>query len=286
ADGHKGTFGHLLILAGSPGMTGAAALAAEAALRTGVGLVTVGIPQSLNDILEVKLTEAMTIPLPETADRSLSIEALGTILEKKDRFDAVVIGPGLGRHQSTGQLLDALLEQVSCPVVLDADGLNLAAELELLEKRSGESCPLIITPHPGEMARLLGCSIAEVQADRLAAARQAAEAFSCTAVLKGAGTVAAAAHGGFWVNTTGNVGMATGGTGDVLSGIIGGLLAAGVEPAAAAAAGVYVHGLAGDTAAQRRGRTSLIAGDLIEALAEVWQAIEREEVNESWNYLA
>lgn len=286
ADGHKGTFGHLLILAGSPGMTGAAALAAEAALRTGVGLVTVGIPQSLNDILEAKLTEAMTIPLPETADRSLSIEALGTILEKKDRFDAVVIGPGLGRHQSTGQLLDALLEQVSCPVVLDADGLNLAAELELLEKRSGESCPLIITPHPGEMARLLGCSIAEVQADRLAAARQAAEAFSCTAVLKGAGTVAAAAHGGFWVNTTGNVGMATGGTGDVLSGIIGGLLAAGVEPAAAAAAGVYVHGLAGDTAAQRRGRTSLIAGDLIEALAEVWQAIEREEVNESWNYLA
>jgi len=285
ADGHKGTFGHLLILAGSPGMTGAAAMAAEAALRTGVGLVTVGIPQSLNDILEVKLTEAMTIPLPETADRSLSIEALPAILEKMDRIDAVVIGPGLSLNPSTGQLVEALLEKLSCPVVLDADGLNLAANLGVLQRRSADSCPLVITPHPGEMGRLMDCSTADVQGDRLAAARWAAENFRCTAVLKGAGTVVTAANGDFWVNTTGNVGMATGGTGDVLSGIIGALLAGGVEPTAAAFAGVYVHGLAGDAAAGRRGRISLIAGDLIEALSAVWQAIEREEVKEPWSYL-
>ncbi len=285
ADGHKGTFGHLLILAGSPGLTGAAAMAAEAALRTGVGLVTVGVPQSLNDILEVKLTEAMTIPLPETADHTLSIEALPVILEKMDRVDAIVIGPGLSRNPSTGQLVEALLQELSCPVVLDADGLNLAAGLGLLPRRGSSSCPLVITPHPGEMARLMGCSTAEVQGNRVAIARRAAENFSCTAVLKGAGTVVAAANGDFWVNTTGNVGMATGGTGDVLSGIIGGLLAAGVEPSEAACGGVYVHGLAGDTAARYRGRISLIAGDLIETLSEVWQAIEREEVKEPWSYL-
>ncbi|HHV94678.1 MAG TPA: NAD(P)H-hydrate dehydratase [Firmicutes bacterium] len=284
-DGHKGTFGRLMILAGSPGMTGAAAMAAEAALRTGVGLVTVGVPQSLNDVLEVKLTEVMTLPLPETADRSLSIEALPVILEKMDGIDAVVIGPGLSRNASTGQLVEALLEQASCPVVLDADGLNLAAERKVLQKRTADSSPLVITPHPGEMGRLMDCSTAEVQADRVAAARRAAETFKCTTVLKGAGTVVAAAGGDFWVNTTGNVGMATGGTGDVLSGIIGALLAAGVEPTAAACGGVYVHGLAGDRAAGRKGTVALIAGDLIEALPEVWQAIEREEVTEPWIYL-
>ena len=134
--------------------------------------------------------------------------------------------------------------KLSCPVVLDADGLNLAAAQQVLQRRSSDSCPLVITPHPGEMGRLLGCSTAEVQGDRLAAARRAAESFNCTAVLKGAGTVVAAADGDFWVNTTGNVGMATGGTGDVLSGIIGGLLAGGVEPTSCFA-GVKVHGLAG-----------------------------------------
>jgi NAD(P)H-hydrate epimerase len=239
----------------------------------------------LNDIVEVKLTEAMTIPLPETADRSLSIEALPAILEKMDRIDAVVIGPGLSLNPSTGQLVEALLEKLSCPVVLDADGLNLAANLGVLQRRNADSCPLVITPHPGEMGRLMDCSTADVQGDRLAAARWAAENFRCTAVLKGAGTVVTAANGDFWVNTTGNVGMATGGTGDVLSGIIGALLAGGVEPTAAAFAGVYVHGLAGDAAAGRRGRISLIAGDLIEALSAVWQAIEREEVKEPWSYL-
>ncbi|NMB13132.1 MAG: NAD(P)H-hydrate dehydratase [Firmicutes bacterium] len=285
SDGHKGTFGHVLILAGSVGMTGAATLTAEAALRSGAGLVSLGIPASLNDIMEVKLTEAMTIPLPETADRKLSIEASPVIHDHLRRMDALVVGPGLGSNPSTGQLVEALLQEVSCPVVLDADGLNLAAKLDILQARNDASCPLIVTPHPGEMARLLRCSIKEVQADRVAAAQMAAQRFYCTVVLKGAGTVVAAPNGDFWVNTTGNVGMATGGTGDVLSGIIGALLAGGVSPVLAAGMAVYVHGLAGDFALKRRGEISLIAGDLIEAMPAVWQAIQQEEVKEPWIYL-
>ena len=285
SDGHKGTFGHVLILAGSVGMTGAATLTARAALRSGAGLVSLGVPTSLNDILEVKLTEAMTIPLPETADRGLSIEALPVIHDHLGRMDALVMGPGLASNPSTGQLVEALLQEVSCPVVLDADGLNLAAKLGVLERRTNDSCPLVITPHPGEMARLLRCSIGEIQTDRVAAALTAAQRFCCTAVLKGAGTVVAAPNGHFWVNTTGNVGMATGGTGDVLSGILGALLAMGVPPIAAAGMAVYAHGLAGDLALKWRGEISLVAGDLTESLSEVWQAIQQEEVKEHWSYL-
>ncbi|NLJ25719.1 MAG: NAD(P)H-hydrate dehydratase [Firmicutes bacterium] len=283
--GHKGTFGHVLILAGSVGMTGAATLAAKSALRSGAGLVSLGIPTSLNDILEVKLTEAMTIPLPETQNRSLSIEALPMIQARVRHMDALILGPGLSQDPSTGQLVETLLQDVSCPVVLDADGLNLVARLGVLEKRTNASCPLVITPHPGEMARLLGCSIQEVEADRVAAAQNAAELYRCTVVLKGAGTIVAAPEGDFWINTTGNVGMATGGTGDVLSGIIGALLAAGAPLEKAAGIGVYIHGLAGDLALQARDEISLIAGDLIEALPQAWQAIKQEEVKESWSYL-
>jgi hydroxyethylthiazole kinase-like uncharacterized protein yjeF len=144
---------------------------------------------------------------------------------------------------------------------------------------------LVITPHPGEMARLLRCSIGEIQTDRVAAALTAAQRFCCTAVLKGAGTVVAAPNGHFWVNATGNVGMATGGTGDVLSGILGALLAMGVPPIAAAGMAVYAHGLAGDLALKWRGEISLVAGDLTESLSEVWQAIQQEEVKEHWSYL-
>ncbi|NMB46976.1 MAG: NAD(P)H-hydrate dehydratase [Firmicutes bacterium] len=284
-DGHKGTFGHVLILAGSVGMTGAASLAARAALRSGAGLVSLGVPASLNDILEVKLTEAMTIPLPETTDRSLSIEALPAIRRQLPRMDALVLGPGLSQHSSTGDLVEALLQEVACPVILDADGLNLAAGRHSLLARTRTSCPLVITPHPGEMARLLGCSIEQVQADRLAVAQEVAQRFHCTAVLKGAGTIVAAPEGGFWVNTTGNIGMATGGTGDVLSGVIGALLAAGVSAASAAGMGVYVHGLAGDLASKRRGEISLVAGDLVDTMPEAWQMIRQEEVKECWSYV-
>ena len=144
-------------------MTGAATLAAKSALRSGAGLVSLGIPTSLNDILEVKLTEAMTIPLPETQNRSLSIEALPMIQARVRHMDALILGPGLSQDPSTGQLVETLLQDVSCPVVLDADGLNLVARLGVLAKRTNASCPLVITPHPGEMARLLGCSIQEVE---------------------------------------------------------------------------------------------------------------------------
>lgn len=284
--GHKGTFGHVLLLAGSVGMTGAASLATYGALRSGAGLVSLGVPASLNDILEMKVTEAMTIPLPETAERSLSVAALPIIQRLLPHMDAVVIGPGLGQHDSTGELVEALLLEATCPVLLDADGLNLAAKTRCLDKRQiDKDCPLVITPHPGEMARLLECSIADIEKDRIRAALTAAQRFSCIAVLKGAGTVVGAWDGRFWVNTTGNPGMATGGTGDVLSGMVGGFMAGGIDPVAAARAAVYIHGLAGDMALKKQGEVSLLAGDLVEAIPEALNAIQKEEVKERWSYL-
>ncbi|NMB25353.1 MAG: NAD(P)H-hydrate dehydratase [Firmicutes bacterium] len=283
--GHKGTFGHVLVLAGSVGMTGAAALAARGALVAGAGLVSLGIPHSLNDIMEIKTTEAMTIPLPETAERALSMEALPHIRQRLPQMEALVLGPGLGRLLSTGGLVEAILQEVTCPVVLDADGLNLVAETGILETRTTESGPLVITPHPGEMARLLGSSVKDIQRDRVEVAVTAAHRFSCTVVLKGAGTVIAASDGQFWVNTTGNVGMATGGTGDVLAGVIGGCIAGGMDVTEAARFGVYVHGLAGDLALAEFGAPSLLAGDLAGKLPQALQLIQREEVTERWIYL-
>jgi NAD(P)H-hydrate epimerase len=234
----------------------------------------------------MKVTEAMTIPLPETAERSLSMEALPVVREYMPRMDALVLGPGLGQHLSTGKFVESVLREATCPVVLDADGLNLVAKTGSLEGRVAESsCPLVITPHPGEMARLLGSSVLDVQQDRVAAARAAAQRFSCTVVLKGAGTIVAASDGRFWVNTTGNAGMATGGTGDVLAGIIGGCLAGGIAPIDGAKLGVYAHGLAGDLVSEEIGATSLIAGDLVEALPKALQIIQQEEVKERWIYL-
>lgn len=285
SSGHKGTFGHVLVLAGSAGMTGAAALAAKGALMAGSGLVSLGIPYSLNDILEVKITEAMTIPLPETAERALSMEALPHIKELLGRMAALVLGPGLGRHPSTGSLVEAILQDAHGPVVLDADGLNVVAKTGILENRTDASGPLVITPHPGEMARLLGSSIQDTQTSRVEVAVNAARRFSCTVVLKGAATVVAASDGRFWVNTTGNVGMATGGTGDVLAGVIGGFIAGGMDVTDAARAAVYVHGLAGDLALQDVGAFSLLAGDLVSKLPQALQLIQREEVTERWIYL-
>ncbi|NLK08010.1 MAG: NAD(P)H-hydrate dehydratase [Firmicutes bacterium] len=283
--GHKGTFGRVLILAGARGMTGAAALSSQGALLAGSGLVFVGVPQSLNDIMETKTTEAMTIALAETAERCLSVEALPKIEEYLPRMDALVIGPGLGQHPSTGELVRTLLEQVNCPIVLDADGLNVAAQTGILESRTSESPPLVLTPHPGEMARLLGCSVEAVQQERIKSAVTAAQKFLATVVLKGAGTVVAASNGGFWVNTTGNMGMATGGSGDVLTGIIGGRLAGGMAPVDAAVFSVYAHGLAGDLAYEQLGALSLLAGDVLKKMPQALQLIEREEVTERWIYL-
>ncbi|MDI3480966.1 MAG: ADP-dependent NAD(P)H-hydrate dehydratase / NAD(P)H-hydrate epimerase [Tepidanaerobacteraceae bacterium] len=267
-DAHKGTFGRVFILAGSLGFTGAAALAGLAAIRSGAGLVTVGVPESLNDILEVKLTEAMTLPLPETPERGLCITALEKALEFSARCDAVALGPGLSQQEETAEFVRQFVKQCPVPMVIDADGLNVLAK-----KPAAFNAPAVITPHPGEMARLLGTTADEVQQDRLKAVREAARRFGCTALLKGARTLIASSEGRLFINPTGNPGMATGGSGDVLCGMIAAFLARGMSPDQAAAAGVYIHGLAGDIAAEREGQLSMTAGDIIKYLPDAFKRL-------------
>ena len=262
-DSHKGTYGHLLVVAGSPGKTGAAAMASEAALRAGAGLVTLAIPLSLNPILEVKLTEVMTEPVPEEEGTfsSKSIPRLSALLDGKT---ALALGPGIGTREGTKEAVLELLRKVQIPVVIDADGLNcLVGKLHVLKECEA---PVVITPHPGEMGRLLGISARQVQEDRLQVARRFATEYRCVVVLKGARTVVASSDGRAFINPTGNPGMASGGTGDVLTGVIGGFLAQGVEPLEAAKLAVYLHGLAGDLVARELGEVSLVATDLLEAL--------------------
>ena len=271
ADMHKGDAGRLLIVAGSPGMTGAAAMAGLAAVRSGAGLVTVGIPASLNAILEVKCTEVMTLLLPETAHGSLAPEARDEILKFAESCDAVALGPGLSQVSETAELARQLIERISTPLVVDADGLNACAGAT--EPLKNREAPTIITPHPGELSRLIGQSVADIQQDRITAARQAAQELQCVVVLKGAGTVIADPSGEVWVNPTGNAGMASGGVGDVLTGVIGGLLAGGGNVMEAAISGVYCHGLAGDLAEEYCGQRALIASDLLVQLPAAFEAV-------------
>ena len=271
-DSHKGDCGRVILIAGSVGLTGAATLAARAALRIGAGLVTVGIPESLNDVLEVKLTEAMTRPLPEVRKaRCLSLRARGEIRRLLANADCCVIGPGLGTHRETAELIRRIIEDVACPMVLDADALNaLTGQAGRLRALAG---PVVVTPHPGEFARLTDDAPGDVAADPLACAQRLAETTGATVVLKGAPTVVATPEGGRFVNPSGNAGMATGGTGDVLAGTIAGLIAQGLVPSNAASLGVYIHGLAGDLAAEARGQAGTIAGDVASLLPEAEQAV-------------
>ncbi len=272
AAAHKGTFGHVLVIAGSVGKTGAAALTSLAAQRVGAGLVTLAVPHSLNDILEVKLTEVMTEPLPETEARTIGREALDRLLRLAEGKSAVAIGPGLGSHPSTQKLVHELLGSLRLPVVLDADGINaLAGQADLL---AGAAGPLILTPHPGELSRLLAVARDEVIRRRVSLAQEVAERFHVMLVLKMARTVIASPSGDAVIAPTGNPGMATGGTGDVLTGLIAGLLAQGVEPGLAARAGVYIHGLAGDLAAERMGQEAMLAGDLLDHVPEAIRRVK------------
>ena len=263
---HKGDFGRVLVIAGSVGMTGAACLCAEAALRAGAGLVTVGCPESLNDILEVKLTEAMTFPLPETYERTLDTRALALILELAEGATVLAIGPGISRHPDTALLVQRLVGRVDKPMVVDADALNALAEAPGLLQ--GEHAPTILTPHPGEMARLMGISTEYVQSHRTEICGTAAERFRSVIILKGAYSLLAEVGRPLTINPTGNPGMASGGTGDVLTGAVAGLLAQGLLPFEAACAGAYLHGLAGDLAAGEVGEAGLVAGDVVEALPD------------------
>lgn len=270
---HKGTYGHLLIVAGSLGKTGAAALAARAAMRAGAGLVTVATPQSQQPVVAALVLEAMTDALPETPSHTVASKARDVIAELARTRDAVALGPGLGLDADTQTLVRDLVRDLPHPLVVDADGLTaLAGRPDVLRGAPAARC---LTPHPGEMARLLGVGVGEVERDRIEAARGFATGHGAYVVLKGAGTVIAAPAGDVFVNSTGNPGMASGGTGDVLTGIVGALLGRGLPPLAALQAGVYLHGLAGDLAAERVGEEALIASDVIAALPDAFARLAR-----------
>lgn len=257
---HKGTFGHLLVLAGSAGKSGAAVLSAEAGLRSGAGLVTLATPQSQQPVLASRLTEVMTEGLPDS-DGCLTLAAMLPLVEILQGRQALAIGPGLSQSQDTVQLVRQLLVSTDLPLVLDADGLNaLAGDLAPLSQRSGP--PAVLTPHPGEMARLVGATIAEVEADRVAVARDFAQQLQVVLVLKGAPTLVAAPDGTVSVNGSGNPLLATAGSGDVLTGLIGGFLAQGLAPVEAARLGVFLHGYAADRLAGRVARVGVFAGEL------------------------
>lgn len=275
-DSHKGTYGKAFILAASPGFTGAAALASQAALLSGAGLVTAGVPKSLNPILETKLTEVMTLPLPETLEGTLSLSALNTILSFAKSAQSLAFGPGVSLHEELFLLLKEIIKQTPVPMVIDADGLNLVAKNPDILREA--NAPIILTPHPGEMARLMGTTIPEIQNNRLTIAQDFAKKYQVILVLKGAHTLIAKPNGQIFINTTGNPGMSSGGTGDVLTGLITGLIAQKFDPAFAATASVYLHGLAGDQAAVQKGERSLKASDLLERLPNVIQEIERIKI--------
>ncbi|HEY8418390.1 MAG TPA: NAD(P)H-hydrate dehydratase [Limnochordales bacterium] len=269
ATGHKGTFGHVLVVAGARGMSGAAMLAARGAQRVGAGLVTLAGPASLLPVFAGALWEALTRPLPEAPDGGLAADAAGEIIHGLARTDVLVIGPGLSRTEAVGQVVRLVLEAAQRPVVADADALYALGEgADFLVRTRARSYPLVLTPHPGEMARLCGLSVREVLADPLRIARDRAQAWQAVVVLKGAPTVVVAPDGRAFINSTGSAALATGGTGDVLAGAIGGLLAQGAPPLWAAVAAVYVHGLAGDLAAAARGPAGVVAGDVADRLPE------------------
>ena len=273
ADQHKGDFGHLLVLAGSLGKTGAAVLTSLAALRAGAGLVTLATAESQQPIVAAMAMEVMTEPLPETPARSLSLRALDRILALVEPRDAVVLGPGLSLDPETQRLIRELVTTLDRPMVVDADGLTaLAGHLDLLEKARA---PLLLTPHPGEMARLLGCSVREVEEDRITIVQRFCRERRVHLALKGARTVIGSPDGRVFLNPTGNVGMATGGSGDVLTGVVGGLLVQGIGPLETLQAGVYLHGLAGDLARDLRGEAGLIAGDLLEQVPQAMRRVTR-----------
>jgi hydroxyethylthiazole kinase-like uncharacterized protein yjeF len=288
-DAHKGDFGHVLVVGGSTGMGGAAAMTAMAALRAGAGLVTAAAPESAQRLIASRRDEVMTLPLPEK-DGALceaSFEAIGAMAE---RCDVLCLGPGATQQSEAQAFIIRVLKEVDKPIVLDADGLNALARFP--DALNGRTAPAILTPHPGECGRLIGRETGGVQADRVGAVRQTAERYRAVVALKGwhtlvcdgripppappsqEGTPPPPYEGGgrgevrlpVAVNTTGNPGMATGGSGDSLTGIIGALLAQGLDAFDAACAGVYLHGRAGDIAAAEKGQIALVAGDIIKAL--------------------
>lgn len=262
ADGHKGDFGRVLVVGGSTGYTGAPVLCARGALRSGAGLVSLAVPETIYPIIAAKCDEAMPSPLPAGEDGRLSEEALVPLLGALAGKDAALIGPGLGQNPGLDSLVCQVLSTVNFPMVVDADGINaLSRHMDVLDAR--RDCPTILTPHDGEFARLGGDLSS---GDRLGAARTFAQAHGCLLVLKGHRTIVALPNGECFVNTTGNSGMAKGGSGDVLGGILLSLLGQGMNPVRAAICAVWLHGRAGDMAAEDKGEYGMLPSDLVEQL--------------------
>lgn len=269
---HKGMFGKLLCVAGSRQMPGAAMLAAQAALRSGVGLCCLASEEGACRMLVSQTPEATMFPLPTDQNGRITVQAVPLILEQAKTATAVMLGCGLGQSDSLRQAVNSLLTQLECPIILDADGLNLIASgIDILRKTKA---PVVLTPHPGEMAKLLRCSVADVQKDRIGAAKRLASRYpNIVVVLKGAGTVIAAADHAS-ISTTGNSGMSKGGSGDILAGIIGGLTAQNIPPEDAAKIGVFVHGLAGDCAAAEYSSRAMLPSDMLRQLPLVFGEYE------------
>ena len=273
---HKGSYGRVLVLAGSPGLTGAAYLCSKAALRSGSGIVTLGVPESLNPVMETKLTCVMTHPLPETKVSTLSNKGKKEIMKLCESHDVVALGPGLSQQPETRELILWLIQNIDRNMVIDADGLNaLSDKVKVLHKIKRHA---VLTPHPGEMLRLTDLGSAkDVQKDRLNTASQFVQSIQkklnnerkLILVLKGDKTIVADS-GKVYVNRTGNPGMATAGTGDVLTGIIASLIGQGYDIFDASQLGVHIHGLAGDIAANKKGEISMIASDIIEYLPDTF----------------
>lgn len=273
-DSHKGTYGRASVVAGSSGMTGAAILTCRAALRSGLGLLKLYIPESLNLLITTNIPEVVTVPLTEMRRGVISISQIEKVIEETHLSRVVAIGPGCGTTGEMGEMVRRIIEDVSCPVVIDADGLNvLAKNVNWLEKKKGE---IILTPHPGEMGRLLGISTEEVTKNPIDTARTFSQKFGVIVVLKGSRTLIALPQGDVLVNVTGNTGMATAGSGDVLTGTITGFIAQGISPANAAILSVYVHGHAGDIMAREKGEFGLLAGDIVDGLTQALMELVEE----------
>ncbi len=270
-ESYKGDFGHVGVVAGSAAMPGAAVLAARGALKMGAGRVTAALPAACRSSFAAQLPEAMLLNTPDNSEGGIDMVATGQIAAFP--VTAWLIGPGMGREEKTLEMIRDLLPKITAPTVLDADALfAVCGYLRLLKK---VQAPLVITPHPGEMAKLLGVSVADVQSNRVAVAEGFARQTNVVVVLKGAGTVIATPEGRVFINNTGNPGMATGGAGDVLSGMIAALLALGMVPAVAAACAVWLHGRAGDIARETRGVAGLLAGDIVAAVPGTLKSINR-----------
>jgi NAD(P)H-hydrate epimerase len=279
-DANKGSYGHVLVIGGSLGKAGAAAMAGFAALRAGAGLSTVATPKSVLATVAAFHAEVMTEPLAETEQGTISLRAIGSGLDALLEYGTLIaIGPGISRNSETAEFVRTIVERRDKSIVVDADGLN--AFEGAAGKLNGRGRTLVITPHPGEMSRLTGLSIAEIQANRLEVARNLAREHELIVVLKGHRTLIAAPDGTVWVNPTGNPGMATGGTGDILTGMVAGLIAQHPQHALEATAlAVYLHGLAGDLASESVGENSLVATDLVRFLPQAFEQTRNRKSEE------